>query len=264
MKETIAASRTSRSAREARRSSARNGSIFSCRAACASACVTTGPVKKNRTDESELQRHQVEARLQHHAEDQQAGADRVDDAGRVHAGEQLRHAHEPDGADDDEERAREDQKPAHDVEERGDHGASSSLGVVGEVAVAEELQHRQRADQVEEAVGEADVEEFRPAGEEADDGEQQDGERADGVAGEHAVEHRRAPDRARDDKRKRDQDRGGGGDEHQAPPSNLRTRASMPPASRSSAPSLTSACTVSSLPLTPTVMVPGVSVMELA
>ena len=57
------------------------------------------------------------------------------------------------------------------------------------------------------------------------------------------------------------EDRGG---EHQALPSNLVTRASIPPASRSSAPSRTSACTVSTLPLTPVVMVPGVSVIELA
>ena len=41
---------------------------------------------------------------------------------------------------------------------------------------------------------------------------------------------------------------GGSGSEHQAVPSNRLTRASMPPPSRSSAPSRASACTVSTLP----------------
>ena len=142
--------------------------------------------------------------------------------------------------------------------------ARSVVDIVGEVAVAEELQHRERADEIEQAIGQADVEKLRAPGQKAEHGQQHDGERADGIAREHAVEHRRPLDGARDCERKRDEDRDGGDGKHHAAPSNWLTRRSMPPASRSSAPSLTSACTVSSLPFTPTVIVPGVSVIEFA
>ena len=60
------------------------------------------------------------------------------------------------------------------------------------------------------------------------------------------------------------EDRNGCSDEHYAAPSNRLTRRSMPPPSRSIAPSLSSAWMVNALPFTPTVMVPGVSVIELA
>jgi hypothetical protein len=76
--------------------------------------------------------------------------------------------------------------------------------------VAEELQHRQRADQVEEPIGEPDVQELRAPGEEAHDGDEQDGERADGVAGEDAVEDGRPPDGAGDGEGERDDQRDGG------------------------------------------------------
>ena len=80
------------------------------------------------------------------------------------------------------------------------------LGVVGEIAVAEELEHRQRADQIEQAVGHADVEQFGAAGQEADDGQQQDRQRADRVAGQHAVENRRPLERAEHGERQGDED----------------------------------------------------------
>ena len=103
-----------------------------------------------------------------------------------------------------------------------------------------------------------------PAGQEADGGEQQDGQRSDGVAGKHAVKDGRPLERAEHGQHQSDEDGEDRGSEHHVLPSNLVTRASIPPASRSSAPSRTSACTVRTLPLTAVVMVPGVSVIELA
>ena len=130
--------------------------------------------------------------------------------------------------------------------------------------MAEELQHGERADEIEQAVSQADVEELGTPGQEADHREQHDRERADRVAGKHAVEHGRPLDGARDREGKSDENGGSGGNEHHAVPSNWLTRRSIPPASRSSAPSLTRAWTVRSLPFTPTVIVPGVSVIEFA
>ena len=155
------------------------------------------------------------------------------------------------------------QRPARNVDDQR-HDSRLRVDIVGEIAVAEELQHRERADEIEQAVGQADVQELGTAGQEADHREQHDGQRADRVAREHAVEHGRPLDGARDRERKGDEDGGGSGDEHHAVPSNWLTRRSIPPPSRSSAPSLTSACTVRSLPFTPTVIVPGVRVIEFA
>ena len=77
--------------------------------------------------EDEFQCHQGEARLQHHAGNQQADPQRVDDAGGVHAGEDLRHADHSEGADEREERSEEDQHPAQDVD-RKRHGSAPSCG----------------------------------------------------------------------------------------------------------------------------------------
>jgi hypothetical protein len=59
-------------------------------------------VRHDRTGEKEqgeknqkLQRDQTEARLETHAHDQKTHPECVDHACRVHAGENLRHAHEP-------------------------------------------------------------------------------------------------------------------------------------------------------------------------
>ena len=92
------------------------------------------------------------------------------------------------------------------------------VGVVGEIAVAEEFQHRERADEIEQAVGQSDVEKLGPPGQKPDHGKQQDGQRADRVAGQHAVEDGRALDRADDGQGKRDENGGSGGSEHQAAP----------------------------------------------
>ena len=56
--------------------------------------------EEQREQEQQLQRDQAEARLQPHAEDQKADPERVGDARRVHAGEDVGHAHEPEGSDD--------------------------------------------------------------------------------------------------------------------------------------------------------------------
>ena len=101
------------SASRPRRSSVSIGRMPSCRHACASACVTTGAVKKNSASRNRsFKRHEAQARLQTHAEDQKADAERVGDACRMHAREDLRHAHEPERADDREERAEQDAGPA--------------------------------------------------------------------------------------------------------------------------------------------------------
>ena len=219
--------------------------------------------KEQGEEKQKLQRDQAETRLQTHAQDQKADAERVGDAGRVHAGENIGHAHEPERPDDREERPEQDAAPSSQCRGRASR-LPLRIGVVGEIAVAEELQHRERADEVEQAVGQADVEELGAAGQEADHREQHDGECADRVAREHAVEHGRPLDGAGDRQRQSDEDGGSGGNEHQAVPSNWLTRRSIPPASRSSAPSRTRAWTVRSLPFTPTVIVPGVRVIEFA
>ena len=83
--------------------------------------------EEQREEKQELQRHQAEAGLQAHAEDQKADAERVGDARRVHAGEDVRHADEPERADDGEERAEEDQHPARDLDgQRHDFGSLSA------------------------------------------------------------------------------------------------------------------------------------------
>jgi hypothetical protein len=53
---------------------------------------------------------------------------------------------------------------------------------VGQIAMAEEFQHGERSNDVQQPVGEADIEELRPVGEEADDRQEQDGQRADRIA----------------------------------------------------------------------------------
>ncbi len=77
---------------------------------------------------------------------------------RVHPREDVRHAMDADRADDDEEAAGEQRRPGEDVEHERSSLALEVLGravVVAERAVAEELQHRQRADHVQERIGDA-------------------------------------------------------------------------------------------------------------
>ena len=81
--------------------------------------------EEQRQQKHELQRHQAEAGLQAHAKDQKADAERVGDAGRVHAGEDFRHAHEPERADDGEERSEQDEHPARNLDDQR-HDLSSS------------------------------------------------------------------------------------------------------------------------------------------
>ena len=54
--------------------------------------------KEKRQKKQELERHQAEAGLQHQADDQKPGAERVDDAGGMHARVDLGHANEPDSS----------------------------------------------------------------------------------------------------------------------------------------------------------------------
>ena len=130
--------------------------------------------------------------------------------------------------------------------------------------MAEELQHGEGTDEIEQAIRQPDVQELRTPSQEADDRKQHNGERAHGVACEYAVENRWPLNRTCNYEGKSNKNGGSGGNEHHTVPSNSLTRRSIPPASRSSAPSLTRAWTVSSLPLAPTVIVPGVSVIEFA
>src|SRR5690606_11374239 len=98
----------------------------------------------------------------------------------------------------------------------------------------------------------------------AENGHQDDGECTDAVAGQDAIEDGGALDHPNDDEGERCNDSEHAGREHHSPLSNRLTRASMAPSSTSMAPLRSRACTVSTLPLTSVVMVPGVSVMELA
>ena len=82
--------------------------------------------EEQQEQEDQLQRHERQAGLQHEAEQQQAGAERVGDARRVHARVEVGHAHEPDRADDREEAAGEDQGPADAIEKEVHHDAFSS------------------------------------------------------------------------------------------------------------------------------------------
>src|SRR5688572_24019962 len=112
---------------------------------------------------------------------------------------------------------------------------------MGKVAVAEEFENRERAYEVEQAVGQADVEKLRAAGQEANNGQQHDRQRADRIAGQYAIEHGRPFGGAHDREGEGNYDGGSSSREHQRPPSNCVTRRSMPPRSRSSAPSRVSA-----------------------
>ncbi len=69
-------------------------------AARASACVAVGLAKKiSSADHQQLHRHQREAGLQQQAQQHQPGAQRFDHAGRMHAGVEIGHAQQPDGAE---------------------------------------------------------------------------------------------------------------------------------------------------------------------
>ena len=59
------------------------------------------------------------------------------------------------------------------------HDLHLLVDFVSEIAVAEELQHGEGADEIEKAVSQPDVQELRAAGQEADHREQHDRERAD-------------------------------------------------------------------------------------
>ena len=76
--------------------------------------------------------------------------------------------------------------------------------------MAEELQDGESADDIEQAVGQPDVQEFGTLRQEAEDCEQHNSERADGISGKHAVEHGRPLDRARDYESKSGENRGSG------------------------------------------------------
>ena len=119
-------------------------------------------------------------------------------------------------------------------------------------------------DHVEQAVGDGDVEPLGPAGQETDDRQQQDREGADRVARQHAVEHRRPLERAHHGKHEGNQDGASSGRKHQCTSFELadaRVHASAFQIERALPHQRMHGET---LPLTPVVMVPGVSVIELA
>ena len=115
----------------------------------------------------------------------------------MHARVEVRHAQEADGADDAEHAAGNEQAQLDHVD-REAHGARSFSAVarIAEIAVPEVLEHGDRAEEVQQAVDDREVEKLRPAGEKADDREQQHGHGADGVGGLRAVEDRRPERRA--------------------------------------------------------------------
>jgi hypothetical protein len=77
--------------------------------------------------EKELQGHQREAGHDHHADQHEAGAERVADRGSMKAGEEIGHADKADRADDHEDATAKDQRPAENVAEKFEaHGFASS------------------------------------------------------------------------------------------------------------------------------------------
>ena len=81
--------------------------------------------EEQRQEKEQLERHQAEACLQGQAKEQKPDAERVDDAGRMHAGEDVRHADEPERTDDRKERSEQNERPACDLDcERHDPAPS--------------------------------------------------------------------------------------------------------------------------------------------
>ena len=72
------------------RSSESSGLMPSCSAARARAWVATGLVKKKQDRKTSFSGDQRQAGLQHEADEQEAGAERIGDTGRVHAGDRDR------------------------------------------------------------------------------------------------------------------------------------------------------------------------------
>ena len=105
----------------------------------------------------------------------------------------------------------------------------------------EELEHGDHADDVEQAVGEGNIKKFRPAVEEAEQGEQQHGAGADGVGGLQAVKYRRAEGRPRQRQGDADEERQRGGRQHHALSSISVQRRSISLPARPAAPSAVSA-----------------------
>ena len=83
--------------------------------------------EEQREEEEQLQRHQTDAGLQTHAEDQESDAEGFGHAGRVHAGEDIGHSNQPERPHDGEERSEENQRPAQDVDKHHHELGSTSL-----------------------------------------------------------------------------------------------------------------------------------------
>ena len=128
--------------------------------------------------------------------------------------------------------------------------------------MTEELQHGERADEIEQSVGQPEVEELRTPGEEADDRKQHDASCADRIACEHAIEDGR-PLIARVIARASATRMAAAAAANITRPLEPADAAIHPAPSRSRAPSLR-AHGQQFVPFTPTVIVPGVSVIEFA
>src|SRR5688500_7648633 len=111
-----------------------------------------------------------------------------------------------------------------------------------EIAVAEELEHRYGADDIEQAIDNGEVEELRPPGKKADAAKQQHGHGADGIGCKRPVEHRRSQDCARQCEHQGDEQSERSGGEHYRLPSMRLTRRSISLSARPEAPSRVRAC----------------------
>src|SRR5690606_6940066 len=136
-----------------------------------------------------------------------------------------------------------------------------------EVAVADVLEDRDRADEAEERVDQGEIEKIRPPRQKADHGDQEHRRRSEDVHRESPVVDRRPLEAARDGHPHPHENRDRTDEKHHDAGTPFSIAAILAFISPSSIPSIASqatACTWKSLPVIATVTVPGVSVIELA